>query len=85
MTLFIGGSHDGERIATKCGENVKLPPKSTVSIGGIHDRSETFEPEIYRLTRLRGNSKTFDVFLLSGLSEDDLMSRLIDGYQTDQP
>ena len=43
-TLFIGGSHDGERIATKCGDSVKLPAKSTVSIGGIHDRSATFEP-----------------------------------------
>lgn len=87
-TLFIGGSHDGERIAIRSGDhvrippNIRLPPKRPVAVTGIHDHNETFEPETYELTRLRGNEKTFEVFLLSGMPADDLLERLIDGYQT---
>ena len=80
-TLFIGGSHDGERITVE-GEYVRIPPNLPVSATGMHDYSETFEPETYQLTSLSGNSTTFDVYLLSGMSADDLINRLIDGYQT---
>ena len=79
--LFIGGSADGRRLEVGGDRYVieKLPTSPVIS-SFANSVEITINYESYRKERLRGNSKTFEVMLLEGLTGEDLIERLIKNY-----
>lgn len=69
--LFIGGSRDGHRIeATESGYRCAVRS----------DRSGEWSYETYWIRIIRGEVGEHVVYALDGMSVDEVVSRLIDGY-----
>ena len=80
---FIGGHYDGALMV--CNENyVVLPEKTGPCAGFIAPgeamRHEPVEYHCYGIQTLRGHKTTFEVMTPPGMSGDEIISRLISGY-----
>jgi hypothetical protein len=86
--LFIGGPKDGERI------NIDRPQYVMYfyeyKIGEKIRYFETIQPEAvaankfkvveYRQMRLKGEKEVFTIFVLDGLTADDVFHKLLENY-----
>ena len=83
MTLFIGGSMDGRRLDTPDMRPQILVP--TITRGRVQPpltepNSFTYQYEIYELHRFRGSDTTFPVYVLKGMTGDQMIGALLERY-----
>lgn len=69
--LFVGGSHDGEKIAVA--DNVEMMTMPS-------DRIEV-RREIYQRIEIKANSAKVSVYAISGMPGDVVITSLINGYK----
>lgn len=86
MALFIGGAADGRRLSVPEGAEhweVAVRPPLQVGMNAPVLSPDHFEvrKEIYDEMRFRGGNTSYWVFAQRGLSADEVMGRLIDGYR----
>lgn len=80
--LFIGGSHDGERLHAELRPwRIFKKHRFPVSISAV-EAPEAFsvEAEFYLPMPFRGVSKEFFVMAIEGMTADEVIERLIDKY-----
>jgi hypothetical protein len=76
--LFIGGPADGRRITvTNPGEDVRYV--TPVAPTGFIRGEERID--VYRSSKLGGNSKKFFVYVLDGMTGDEVIASLLKGYR----
>ena len=80
--LLVGGERDGKRI------KLFYPPPDEIKVPEIikHPYDSgldclNYRASTYRLEEIRGNSKTYWVYLYNELTPDDLMEKLISNYR----
>lgn len=83
--LLIGGSNNGKRVCVPAEHRYLMmrcdtgPQTWPYPEDLITDRVAT---EQYDRQRICGNSQTFEVFTISGMSADKMIESLIDGYRS---
>lgn len=90
MARFIGGSHDGAEYHVLRGRGqarIRLPSadRRVVSVGWSLDSPEACSAthvEDYRLERIQGSERKFEVYVHESLSPDMMLHKLIDQYRT---
>ena len=80
--LFIGGSRDGQRLATK---------SDRVQVAVLADRpiwdtnNACFEYEYYKQFRIQADKTAFLVYALDSMKPDEIVARLIAQYAPIRP
>jgi len=81
--VIVGGHHNGQRIICEH-DYVILPEYKEVSARIIAPgeivRNDPVESHCYRVHRLMGNKEQYEVLAPAAMSGDELICRLIEGY-----
>ena len=85
--VVIGGAGDGRHIVTLGQQTLELmEAESLPPLGAYEDSNfaETVEAKRhrYRLEVIRSGSRRFALYVLDGISHEDAMQMLIDGYRS---
>ena len=78
MTLLVGGTNDGERFECDL-LNVRFLKKHP-ACSVLDSPPMVIEHEFYRKERFSGCSKTFDIYVHESIDTDEVIERLINGY-----
>jgi hypothetical protein len=81
--LFIGGSHDGNRIATHGSAIIHLPiPEKTPLFRDARDfvESKTYEIETYYRAGILVGRGLIEYYVVKGMHEMDAIKQLFDRY-----
>lgn len=90
MVLVVGGSFDGRRVPMPESRRlaVPIPAAPLASLFTVTEESFLGGPEckteIYEAMQFMGKDKRFFVMALTGLTADDVMKTLLDGYKEAQ-
>jgi len=83
--LFLGGTHDGERITIEMGAQFHRIPRQvqlTCKVGVDNSAmSQKANFETYLRESFYGGNATIPVMVLDGLVAEDMMRMLIEGYK----
>lgn len=85
MIRFVGGKHDGVMLEIMTDQyNIVLPVYSSRIARFIDPAEKVVEPQpeysSYRRATIRGNTEEFDVMIPPAMTGDQLIRRLILGY-----
>lgn len=82
--LFIGGANDGARIDLltegRSIVQVIVPPEPQPVLPGFAIPHQMITTEIYRLQRLSGGKRRFEIYVSESLSPDEMLAKLIERY-----
>ena len=77
--LFLGGHDDGKRIEVPEGHRTVVV--RSIATGDLSLERTTYDAEIYEKILLRGEIEDFWIFVLKGMSGNEALRRLIEGYR----
>ena len=83
-TLFIGGPADGKQMYVKS-SRVLIPERCTIpSISDQLipvDRFSPYTETMYTIQKITGEKECFNIMVADGMSVDEMLAALIDGYK----
>lgn len=81
--LFIGGLRDGERLPVP-EQGGRLPASVELPMPGKRTKGTRgpLPSEIYERIQIHGETVSFDIFRLKGVSGNSVMRALVDCYQS---